>query len=605
MTDLERVGKQITSLRKELGYTGAKLAERLGVSPQAVSKWENAKCLPETSVLPELARVLGCSIDSLLNPRELFILEAIYTDGQTHIPVTRFVNDRVNDNTLDIYVNTPYIGASIESDRLKILTVKFQTPKGVYFAFAVQNENLILDKNSVCFSGDKVFQIIGAYYGNEKGHFSAMQKMKHYEYFKWDKIAVSHESFPSSTASDDTEYLTVIYQNADGIHVISCPENDTIYYEKKRTQLVLRDHSKCILKNIKRLTWEEEFVECPWAGSLYAALNYMGEPYTYPQIMGMSGACYRVCFTDMWDYSCTDALVTFDYATPLFDAIGYSFHMAERLEKQERKTERQAIMEDIQNGKPVLAINLRVAPEWGVITGYTDNGNHFLCRTYFDKEIFDALERGEEPTPGDRQRILKENEGYLCNDFWPFLIMHFGENKTDRPSPSDILKNSLTILIDSFHAKECRGYYQGKEAYEAWIKGLANNMDFQLENDRESVLRRLCVNDAMLCSLIDSRQAAASYLHENISLMTGKGREYLEKIAENFSTISDSFFAFRSKLRSSSTCEISYNMINAYGISVPAHRKEQKKLLENALVLEEQNCRFAELILERGDTLAD
>lgn len=601
MNDLERVGKQITSLRKELGYTGAKLAERLGVSPQAVSKWENAKCLPETSVLPELARVLGCSIDSLLNPRELFILEAVYTDGQTHIPVTRFVNDRVNDNILDIYVNTPYIGASIESDRLKILTIKFQTSEGVYFSFALQNENLILDKNSVCFSDDKAFQIIGAYYGNEKGHFSSMQKMKHYEYFKWDKIAVSHESFPSSTASDDTEYLTVIYQNADGIHVISCPENDTIFYEKNRTQLVLRDHSKCILKNIKRLTWEEEFVECPWAGSLYAALNYMGEPYTYPQIMGMSGACYRVCFTDMWDYSCTDALVTFDYATPLFDAIGYSFHMAERLEKHERKTERQAIMEDIRNGKPVLAINLRVAPEWGVITGYTDNGNHFLCRTYFDKEIFDALKRGEEPYPGDRQMILKDNEGYLCNDFWPFLILHFGENKADRPSPSDILKNSLTILIDSFHAKECRGYYQGKEAYEAWIKGLAKDMDFQLENDRESVLRRLCVNDAMLCSLIDSRRSAASYLHENISLMTGKGREYLEKIAENFSTISDSFSAFRTKLRSSSTCKISYNMINAYGISVPAHRKEQMKLLENALALEEQNSRFAELILEMSD----
>ena len=126
-------------------------------------------------------------------------------------------------------------------------------------------------------------------------------------------------------------------------------------------------------------------------------------------------------------------------------------------------------------------------------------------------------------------------------------------------------------------------------------------MDFQLENDRESVLRRLCVNDAMLCSLIDSRRSAASYLRENISLLTGKGREYLEKIAENFSTISDSFSAFRTKLRSSSTCEISYNMINAYGISVPAHRKEQKKLLENALALEEQNCRFAELILEMSN----
>lgn len=118
MIDLEKTGKRIASLRKERGYTGEALAERLNVSPQAISKWENAKCLPETAILPDLAEALECSIDSLLYPRELFILEAVYTDGQTHIPVTHFMNDMVRDNTLNIYVNTPFIGASLESDRL-------------------------------------------------------------------------------------------------------------------------------------------------------------------------------------------------------------------------------------------------------------------------------------------------------------------------------------------------------------------------------------------------------------------------------------------------------------------------------------------------------
>lgn len=124
MVDLENFSKRIAFLRKERGYTGEQLAERLQVSPQAVSKWENAKCLPETALLPALAESLNCSIDSLLTPRELFILEAVYTDGQTKIPVTRFVNDMVRDNALNIYVNMPFIGASIESDRLKLLTVK-------------------------------------------------------------------------------------------------------------------------------------------------------------------------------------------------------------------------------------------------------------------------------------------------------------------------------------------------------------------------------------------------------------------------------------------------------------------------------------------------
>lgn len=324
--DKEKIGERISALRRERGYTGETLAERLSVSPQAVSKWENAKCLPETAILPELAEALDCSIDSLLCPRELFILEAVYTDGQTSLPVTRVVNDLVCGSRLNFSVNASLIGASMESSRLKVLTVKYQTPEGIRFSYALQNEKLVLDRGSASFTGEKGFQIIGAYYGNEREFTSCMQKMEHYEYFKWNKIEVNHENFPSSLSSDDTEYLTLIYLNAEGIHVISCPENDTIYYGKHGTKLLLRDHSRCILENVMRLSWaegaKEDRMMCPWVGSVYAAMKYMGEPYTYEQIMGMSGACYRISFTDVWDFSCTDALVAHDYATPLSDAIG-------------------------------------------------------------------------------------------------------------------------------------------------------------------------------------------------------------------------------------------------------------------------------------------
>ena len=596
MIDSENIGKRIAALRKERGYTGEALAERLHVSAQAVSKWENAKCLPETAILPALAQALECSIDSLLRPRELFILDAAYTDGQTSIPVTLYLNDMVRDNKLNIYVNTPFIGAAIESDRLKFLTVKFQTPKGIFFTYAIQNDHLILDKESTCFAGNEPFQIIGAYYGNEKEYSSAMQKMEHYEYFKWKQIAVNHETFPSNTASDETEYLTLIYLNGARIHVISCPENGIIYYGNHRTQLFLRDNSKCILKNVIRLSFEEG-LECPWAGALYGALKYMGEIYNYHQIMGMSGACYRICFTDVWDYSCTDALVSFDYATPLYKAIGYSFRIVDRLEKQERKEERQAIMEDIQNGKPVLAINLRVAPEWGIITGYTDNGNRFLCRTYFDQDVFTALEQVENQNQEDYQIVFEENDGYLFNDFWPFIMIHFGE-KTEKPSPLATLKNSLSTLISSFHSPKRSGYYQGKEAYKAWIKGLSKEEDFQLEQDRENVLRQLSVNDNMLCSLMDSRSAAAAYLRTSTYLVTENESEYLFEIAENCQTISNMISAFRNKLHLSSACEIAYNTVNAFGVSTPELRKEQINLLENALVLDAESCQLAEQMLK-------
>lgn len=624
MMELEKIARRIASLRRERGYTGEALAERLQVSPQAVSKWENAKCLPDTAILPALAEALDCSIDSLLCPRELFILEAVYTDGETEVPVTRFLDNLVRDNVLDVYVNQAFTGASLESDRLKVLTVKFQTPEGVGFSYALQNQNLTLDRKSAGLAPEEGLRILDAYYGNGKEYVSAMQKMEHYAYFKWDRIPVNHETFPSSIASDDTEYLTLIYLNGEGIHVLSCPENQAVYYGNHGTRLVLGDDSKCILENVRPLSWEKgaEGLESPWAGALQAALAYMGEPYTYEQIMGMSGACYRTCFTDVWDYSCTDALVAYDYATPLYSAIGYGCRMVERLEKQERKAERQAIMEDIRRGRPVLAINLRVAPEWGVITGYTDNGNRFLCRTYFDQEVFNALESqmggeledgggtarkdGQGQTDGDArmkrraqsdyEKVFEENGGYLYSDFWPFLIAHFGE-KGEGKSPMDILKASLAALIGSFEAEESRGYHQGRDAYRAWIKGLSREEDFRLEQDRENVQRRLSVNDSMLGTLVDSRRAAAAWLRENLSLVPETGRERLERMADNCQAIADGAAAFRTRLSRSSVCEISYNTVKASGASASGLRREQIALLEQALALEEENCQLAREVL--------
>ena len=60
------IGKRIALLRKEKGLTQEELATHMGVSPQAVSKWENDQTCPDISALPRLARLLGVSVDELL-----------------------------------------------------------------------------------------------------------------------------------------------------------------------------------------------------------------------------------------------------------------------------------------------------------------------------------------------------------------------------------------------------------------------------------------------------------------------------------------------------------------------------------------------------------
>ena len=63
---METIGKRISSLRKAMGMKQEELAERLDVSGQAVSKWENDQTCPDIGLLPRLARVFGVTTDYLL-----------------------------------------------------------------------------------------------------------------------------------------------------------------------------------------------------------------------------------------------------------------------------------------------------------------------------------------------------------------------------------------------------------------------------------------------------------------------------------------------------------------------------------------------------------
>lgn len=62
----ETLGKRIANYRKEKELKQENLASMLNVSPQAVSKWENDVTCPDISVLPELAKILGITVDELL-----------------------------------------------------------------------------------------------------------------------------------------------------------------------------------------------------------------------------------------------------------------------------------------------------------------------------------------------------------------------------------------------------------------------------------------------------------------------------------------------------------------------------------------------------------
>lgn len=60
------IGSRIALRRKEKGMSQENLADKMGVSSQAVSKWENDVSCPDIGLLPRLASLLGMTVDELL-----------------------------------------------------------------------------------------------------------------------------------------------------------------------------------------------------------------------------------------------------------------------------------------------------------------------------------------------------------------------------------------------------------------------------------------------------------------------------------------------------------------------------------------------------------
>lgn len=82
----ETFGSKVASLRKGKGMTQLDLAEKMGVTDKAVSKWERDLSLPDVSSIPRLAEVLDVSVDELLQAKTM------RAENETRDKVTSFVN---------------------------------------------------------------------------------------------------------------------------------------------------------------------------------------------------------------------------------------------------------------------------------------------------------------------------------------------------------------------------------------------------------------------------------------------------------------------------------------------------------------------------------
>ncbi len=102
------LGTRIGLLRREKGLKQEELAECMGVSPQAVSKWENDLNCPDIALLPLLAKTLGVTVDHLLTGEKQEPPVRMVPEGERKDFRDMFLRVTINSNAGDkLRMNLP------------------------------------------------------------------------------------------------------------------------------------------------------------------------------------------------------------------------------------------------------------------------------------------------------------------------------------------------------------------------------------------------------------------------------------------------------------------------------------------------------------------
>ncbi len=104
-----KINEQIAFLRKQKGLTQEELANALGVTNQAVSKWESAQCCPNIQLLPQIADYFGVTIDELMGHT-----------ATIHTTQKDFYSDKMFNNVLAILNEEGKISTSLLQRHLNI-----------------------------------------------------------------------------------------------------------------------------------------------------------------------------------------------------------------------------------------------------------------------------------------------------------------------------------------------------------------------------------------------------------------------------------------------------------------------------------------------------
>lgn len=151
-----KFGENLYNLRKKQKISQEKLAEKIGVSRQSVSKWENGTAYPEMNRIFELCKIFHCKLNDLVNDN---ILDFDSLDKEVKMSVVKFNKEK--QNKLKIVSKT----ISIFSKMLQVITIIISAVMIMSMLFipsVINNTNvdngsiIVADKNVMEFNLDQM-----------------------------------------------------------------------------------------------------------------------------------------------------------------------------------------------------------------------------------------------------------------------------------------------------------------------------------------------------------------------------------------------------------------------------------------------------------------
>jgi len=318
-------------------------------------------------------------------------------------------------------------------------------------------------------------------------------------------------------------------------------ESNSPYYhphfreDNEMNKKIEKSQDHCILYGVPKVAYS--FEECtPLAVSIKAAMNYLGDPVDYGYVLAAMGAAFRLRWNkNYWDGGNVDVLNIYPNQYDIFkhtmDACGRNYKLLTR-DQATKESFMTFIKEEIDQGRPVIALGIIGPPEACLVTGYMDQGQTLLG--------WNCFQENKEVASG----VTFHECGYFQSSTWwdnPYTIalVSIGSKKDQPFNQKDLLAKAIHIMEEnSIDVRDGKGkvrdtYACGQAAYDLWAESIQDESQFNPSDVTPLKIEKLmCQWDAQ-AMVGEGRSYAACFL-ETIGKDNPQVAEACTKSANHF-----------------------------------------------------------------------